>query len=114
MTEVTARQLRILRAVSAHIEENGFPPSTVWIGKAAGLSSDSSVMHQLGQLTAKGLLVRAPRTPRGLAQVLTPGVVTVPVVWCEPCGSELPADHFCPARRAEFEHGSPSDLDSPA
>lgn len=113
MTKVTPRQLRILRAVSDHIAGHGYPPSMVWIGEAAGLSSDASVLHQLGRLVAKGLLVRVPHKPRALRQVLTPGVVTVPVVRCVPCGVELPADHFCPVRRAEFEHGSPSDLYTP-
>lgn len=110
MTEVTPRQLLILRSISAHIEENGFPPSTTWIRDASGLSSEASVQHQLGRLEAKGLIARVPRLNRALRQVLTPGVVTVPVRRCEACQQDMPVDHAC---RSATGPGHPSDYDTP-
>jgi repressor LexA len=51
---LTAKQQAILDAIRASIASRGYPPSMREIGDAAGLSSLSSVSHQLGQLELGG------------------------------------------------------------
>ena len=108
--ESSVLRLAILRAIAGHLENHGYAPSIREIGEAVKRTSTNNVHYHLRALERQGRLKRTPGSPRALQLLLTPDVVTVPVEWCEPCGVELPADHFCPARRAEFEHGSPSDL----
>lgn len=50
------RQRKVLNAIRAHIEEQGFAPSFREIGSAAGLKSPSSVKHQLQVLEEKGFI----------------------------------------------------------
>jgi repressor LexA len=69
---LTPRQRRVLEVIRDSLERRGYPPSMREIGKAAGLSSPSSVSHQLGALEAKGFIRRDPRLPRAL-EVLGPG-----------------------------------------
>ncbi|HSK55467.1 MAG TPA: transcriptional repressor LexA [Jiangellales bacterium] len=64
--ELTPRQQRILDVIRDAIERRGYPPSMREIGEAAGLSSPSSVAHQLRVLEAKGFIRRDPRRPRAL------------------------------------------------
>jgi repressor LexA len=54
------------------IERHGYPPSVREIGEAVGLSSASSVAHQLSVLQKKGWLRRDPNRPRAL-DVRLPG-----------------------------------------
>ncbi|MBT2447461.1 hypothetical protein J7F03_10315 [Streptomyces sp. ISL-43] len=58
---LTARRVRILEAIAAHIAAHGVGPSVRELGRAVGLASSSSVAHQLAQLESGGLLVRAGR-----------------------------------------------------
>jgi SOS-response transcriptional repressor LexA len=106
-------RLAILKAVAAHVERHGYAPTVREIGEAVRRRSTNNVHYHLRLLELQGRIRRTPGSPRAMQLVLTPGVVTVPVEWCEPCGVELPADHFCPARRAEFEHGTSNDLHTP-
>ena len=63
---LTPRQRRVLDVIRDSVERRGYPPSMREIGEAVGLTSVSSVSHQLRQLQAKGLLRRdANRPPRG-------------------------------------------------
>mgnify|MGYP002653715744 CR=1 FL=1 len=55
---LTARQRTILEAISASISAHGYPPSMREIGDVVGLSSLSSVTHQLNQLELSGYLRR--------------------------------------------------------
>ncbi len=61
---LTVRQRAILDFVAATVNRQGYPPSMREIGKAVGLSSTSSVAHQIGALEKRGLLARDPKTPR--------------------------------------------------
>ncbi|MFC8448762.1 transcriptional repressor LexA [Kitasatospora sp. NPDC057223] len=61
---LTDRQTRILQFVDSTIEQRGYPPSMREIGDAVGLSSVSSVSHQVLALEKKGHLVRDAHTPR--------------------------------------------------
>jgi repressor LexA len=63
---LTQRQRRVLEVIRDSIERRGYPPSVREIGEAVGLSSASSVAHQLSVLQKKGWLRRDPNRPRAL------------------------------------------------
>ncbi|MGO2658907.1 transcriptional repressor LexA [Mycetocola reblochoni] len=60
------KQLAILEAIQRSVTTRGYPPSMREIGDAVGLSSLSSVTHQLNQLELSGYLRRDPNRPRAL------------------------------------------------
>ncbi|GAA2050082.1 transcriptional repressor LexA [Williamsia deligens] len=64
--ELTARQLEVLRVIRASVRERGYPPSIREIGDAVGLTSTSSVAHQLRTLERKGFLKRDHNRPRAV------------------------------------------------
>src|SRR6266699_1878208 len=66
-TGLTPRQQRVLATIKAAIEKRGYPPSMREIGQAVGLTSSSSVAHQLRVLEEKGFLKRDPNRPRALS-----------------------------------------------
>jgi len=68
---LTARQRRVLAVIRDSVEARGYPPSMREIGQSVGLTSSSSVAHQLRVLEAKGYLRRDPNRPRAL-EVLAP------------------------------------------
>ena len=61
---LTPRQTRVLEVIRNSVESRGYPPSMREIGEAVGLSSTSSVAHQLMALERKGHLRRDPHRPR--------------------------------------------------
>jgi repressor LexA len=63
-TGLTPRQQRVLATIKEAIETRGYPPSMREIGAAVGLTSSSSVAHQLKVLEEKGFLKRDPNRPR--------------------------------------------------
>ncbi|UOY01629.1 transcriptional repressor LexA [Blastococcus sp. PRF04-17] len=63
---LTQRQRRVLEVIRDSIDRRGYPPSVREIGEAVGLSSASSVAHQLSVLQKKGWLRRDPNRPRAL------------------------------------------------
>jgi repressor LexA len=73
---LTQRQRRVLEVIRDSIERRGYPPSVREIGEAVGLSSASSVAHQLSVLQRKGWLRRDPNRPRAL-DVRLPGESSV-------------------------------------
>ena len=68
---LTARQRRVLTVIRDSVEARGYPPSMREIGQSVGLTSSSSVAHQLRVLESKGYLRRDPNRPRAL-EVLAP------------------------------------------
>jgi repressor LexA len=69
MTEsnaLTERQRTILDVIRASVTSRGYPPSIREIGDAVGLTSTSSVAHQLRTLERKGYLRRDPNRPRAV------------------------------------------------
>ncbi|NYG58613.1 repressor LexA [Nocardioides daedukensis] len=70
-TGLTPRQQRILTTLRESIETRGYPPSMREIGETVGLTSSSSVSHQLKVLEAKGFIKRDPNRPRAI-QVFMP------------------------------------------
>jgi repressor LexA len=73
-TGLTPRQQRVLAHIKDSIEHRGYPPSMREIGGAVGLTSTSSVAHQLRVLEEKGYLKRDPNRPRAL-EVFLPEVM---------------------------------------
>jgi len=74
---LTRRQRRILQFIRDWVQERGYSPSIREIGRAVGLTSTSSVEHQLSALESKGHLRRAAGCPRTV-EVRLPGVPPVP------------------------------------
>jgi len=73
-TGLTPRQQRVLAHIKDSIEHRGYPPSMREIGASVGLTSTSSVAHQLRVLEEKGYLKRDPNRPRAL-EVFLPEVM---------------------------------------
>jgi repressor LexA len=69
---LTPRQQRVLTTIKDSIEHRGYPPSMREIGERVGLTSSSSVAHQLRVLEEKGYLKRDPNRPRAMS-VFSPG-----------------------------------------
>ncbi|HYO34240.1 MAG TPA: transcriptional repressor LexA [Nocardioidaceae bacterium] len=84
---LTPRQRRVLAVIRDSVEARGYPPSMREIGIAVGLTSSSSVAHQLRVLEGKGYLRRDPNRPRAL-EVLLPDTAVKDAV----LPSEIAAD----------------------
>jgi repressor LexA len=63
---LTERQRQILDFIQEALKNRGFPPTIREIGEACGLTSPSSVSHQLAALEKKGFLKRDPKSPRAI------------------------------------------------
>ncbi|WP_427385170.1 transcriptional repressor LexA [Janibacter sp. G56] len=73
--DLTVRQRRILEVIRNAVDRRGYPPSLREIGDAVGLTSPSSVAHQLAALERKGYLRRDPNRPRAI-EVISPDTPT--------------------------------------
>ena len=73
-TGLTPRQQRILNVIRDSLENRGYPPSMREIGDLVGLTSSSSVSHQLKVLEQKGFMKRDPNRPRAI-EVFLPEVM---------------------------------------
>ncbi|MBL1078961.1 transcriptional repressor LexA [Nocardia sp. 2] len=65
-TDLTVRQRKVLEVIRTSVHDRGYPPSIREIGDAVGLTSTSSVAHQLRALERKGYLRRDPNRPRAV------------------------------------------------
>jgi repressor LexA len=93
---LTERQRTILQVIRASVSSRGYPPSIREIGDAVGLTSTSSVAHQLRTLEKKGFLRRDPNRPRAVDVRGADDVVT-PIVNTDVAGSDaLPEPTFVP------------------
>jgi repressor LexA len=63
---LTPRQHKVLEVIRSAVERRGYPPSMREIGEAVGLTSPSSVAHQLATLERKGFIRRDPNRPRAI------------------------------------------------
>ncbi|MFB4311885.1 transcriptional repressor LexA [Actinomadura sp. GTD37] len=75
-TGLTQRQRMVLEVIRDSVQRRGYPPSMREIGEAVGLTSTSSVSHQLRSLQRKGYLRRDPNRPRAV-EVRVPGTTPV-------------------------------------
>ena len=92
---LTERQRTILEVIRASVTSRGYPPSIREIGDAVGLTSTSSVAHQLRTLERKGYLRRDPNRPRAV-DVRTPEDMAH-IVTTDVAGSDaLPEPTFVP------------------
>ncbi len=93
---LTERQRTILNVIRASVTSRGYPPSIREIGDAVGLTSTSSVAHQLRTLERKGYLRRDPNRPRAV-DVRGADDAAVPPTVTEVAGSDaLPEPTFVP------------------
>ena len=95
MTDITARQQRIVDFIADTVRERGYPPTVREIGEAVGLTSSSSVHAQLANLERLGLLRKDPTKPRAMtlaAEGLRPDAVNVPLVGRIAAGAPVLAD----------------------
>ena len=74
---LTVRQRRILEVIKDSVARRGYPPSMREIGEAVGLTSPSSVSHQLASLQRRGFLRRDPNRPRAI-EVVAPAPLEQP------------------------------------
>jgi repressor LexA len=65
-TGLTPRQRKVLEVIRDSVVRRGYPPSMREIGEAVGLTSTSSVAHQLTTLERKGFLRRDANRPRAV------------------------------------------------
>ena len=71
LATLDARARAVYEAVREAVTAHGYPPSMREIGATVGLTSPSSVKHQLDKLERLGLVRRDPNRPRAL-EVLVP------------------------------------------
>ena len=70
LESLDSRARAVYEAVRAAVVSHGYPPSMREIGSRVGLTSPSSVKHQLDKLERLGLVRRDPRLPRALELIL--------------------------------------------
>ena len=93
---LTERQRTILDMIRNSVTTRGYPPSIREIGDAVGLTSTSSVAHQLRTLERKGYLRRDPNRPRAVDVRGSEDNVT-PIVTTDVAGSDsLPEPTYVP------------------
>jgi repressor LexA len=98
-TVLTERQRTILEVIRSSVTTRGYPPSIREIGDAVGLTSTSSVAHQLRTLERKGYLRRDPNRPRAVDVRASddPSRQSTPAVTTDVAGSDaLPEPTFVP------------------
>jgi repressor LexA len=95
-TTLTERQRTILDMIRSSVTTRGYPPSIREIGDAVGLTSTSSVAHQLRTLERKGFLRRDANRPRAV-DVRSPEDVARAEVTTDVAGSDaLPEPTYVP------------------
>lgn len=72
LDRLSAKQRAILEFICRSVSDRGYPPSMREIGDAVGLSSLSSVTHQLSRLELAGCIRRDPNRPRALEVLIDP------------------------------------------
>lgn len=92
---LTERQRTILEVIRASVTTRGYPPSIREIGDAVGLTSTSSVAHQLRTLERKGYLRRDPNRPRAV-DVRGADEMAAPVVTDVAGSDALPEPTYVP------------------
>ena len=68
-------QRKVLEVIRNSVDRRGYPPSMREIGEWVGLTSPSSVAHQLTALERKGFIRRDPNRPRAM-EIVSPDTAT--------------------------------------
>ena len=84
------RARAVYEAVREAVATHGYPPSLREIGEQVGLTSPSSVKHQLDKLERLGLVRRDPKRPRAMEVVDAGSGMSPPSHTGRPVPSELP------------------------
>ncbi|GAA1213442.1 transcriptional repressor LexA [Streptomyces rhizosphaericus] len=87
---LTDRQRAIVDFIARSVADRGYPPSMREIGQAVGLTSTSSVAHQLLALERKGVLRRDPHRPRAYCLPLKSSAGEYERPESEPATAEVP------------------------
>ncbi|PXY19753.1 transcriptional repressor LexA [Prauserella muralis] len=87
---LTPRQQKVLGVIREWVDRYGYPPSVREIGEAVGLTSTSSVSHQLRALQRKGYLRRDANRPRAV------GVLAADTDSAAAAAEHLPKPAFVP------------------
>jgi repressor LexA len=95
-TALTERQRTILEVIRSSVTTRGYPPSIREIGDAVGLTSTSSVAHQLRTLERKGYLRRDANRPRAVDVRSADDVAAATVVTDVDGSDALPVPTFVP------------------
>ncbi|SIR86395.1 transcriptional repressor LexA [Williamsia sterculiae] len=95
-SSLTPRAREVLDVIRSSVRDRGYPPSIREIGDAVGLTSTSSVAHQLRTLERKGLLKRDHNRPR--AVLVSPAQDAPPTPPAAPGvdGEALPSPTYVP------------------
>ncbi|ASR39588.1 repressor LexA [Prauserella marina] len=88
--KLTPRQQKVLGVIREWVDRHGYPPSVREIGEAVGLTSTSSVSHQLRALQRKGYLRRDANRPRAV------GVLAADSGTASASPDQLPKPAFVP------------------
>jgi len=91
---LTQRQRLVLEYIHQSVSERGYPPSMREIGDAVGLTSPSSVKHQLASLERKGFIRRDPNRPRAI-EVRLPDTAESAIDLTD-SGNAMPAAAYVP------------------
>ncbi len=91
---LTQRQRLVLEYIHRSVSERGYPPSMREIGDAVGLTSPSSVKHQLASLERKGFIRRDPNRPRAI-EVCLPDAAESSIDLTD-SGNAMPAAAYVP------------------
>ncbi|MRJ77017.1 transcriptional repressor LexA [Aeromicrobium sp. SMF47] len=106
---LTARQRKVLEFLRDEIEKRGYPPSMREIGAAVGLTSTSSVAHQLRALEGLGYVKRDPNRPRAL-EIFLPDVLAARRSMS---AAPEPADSSAPFDETGINDAAPSAVNIP-
>jgi len=100
-----ARARAVYETVRDAVTAHGYPPSMREIGAAVGLTSPSSVKHQLDKLERLGLVRRDPNRPRALEVILPVQSASTPAAETKALEDpEAPEDAASAAATADTEH----------
>jgi len=92
---LTTRQRKVLEVIRDSVERRGYPPTIREIGQAVGLTSTSSVSHQLQALQKKGFLRREESRPRAV-DIRLPGEMPAPPADDEAARAAHPQPAYVP------------------
>jgi len=105
LSTLDTRARAVYETVRDAVTTHGYPPSMREIGATVGLTSPSSVKHQLDKLERLGLVRRDPNRPRALEVILPVQSASTPAAETKALEDpEAPEDAASAAATADTEH----------